>query len=141
MPVDKKDGIVGASHSAITNVRALRAALLDTHLSLFTRYRAMFALRNIGTPEAIDALCAGFDDDSALFKLVDILFRPRLVHQSSRNSIVSDWTTLFIFIDLIDMKLRLFWVNYRTLIPFPHSWKSSKDQTNRRWCGTKQQRL
>lgn len=57
-----------SSPSTITNVRALRAALLDTHLQLFTRYRAMFALRNIGTPEAIDALCAGFDDDSALFK-------------------------------------------------------------------------
>lgn len=28
----------------------------------------MFALRNIGTPEAVSALCAGFKDDSALFK-------------------------------------------------------------------------
>lgn len=56
------------SPHTITNIRALRAALLDTHLQLFTRYRAMFALRNLGTPEAIDALCAGFDDDSALFK-------------------------------------------------------------------------
>lgn len=57
-----------ASPNTITNVKALRAALLDTHIQLFTRYRAMFALRNIGTAEAIDALCAGFDDDSALFK-------------------------------------------------------------------------
>lgn len=53
---------------AITDVPALKAALLDTKLQLFTRYRAMFALRNIGTPEAIDALCDGFEDDSALFK-------------------------------------------------------------------------
>jgi deoxyhypusine monooxygenase len=68
MPVGKNDETVAPSHSVITDVRALRAALLDTHLALFTRYRAMFALRNIGTPEAIDALCAGFDDDSALFK-------------------------------------------------------------------------
>jgi deoxyhypusine monooxygenase len=30
----------------------------------------MFALRNIGTPAAVDALAAGFSDDSALFKYV-----------------------------------------------------------------------
>lgn len=28
----------------------------------------MFALRNVGTPAAVDALAAGFSDDSALFK-------------------------------------------------------------------------
>ncbi|KAE9383820.1 hypothetical protein BT96DRAFT_1008742 [Gymnopus androsaceus JB14] len=28
----------------------------------------MFALRNIGSPAAVDALAAGFSDDSALFK-------------------------------------------------------------------------
>lgn len=56
------------SSSTTTNVDKLREALLDTRSPLFARYRAMFALRNIGTPEAIDALCAGFDDDSALFK-------------------------------------------------------------------------
>jgi deoxyhypusine monooxygenase len=57
-----------SSQNTITDIKSLRSALLDTHLQLFTRYRAMFALRNIGTAEAIDALCAGFDDDSALFK-------------------------------------------------------------------------
>lgn len=46
----------------------LRNTLLDTSLPLFQRYRAMFALRNIGTPAAVDALAAGFSDDSALFK-------------------------------------------------------------------------
>jgi hypothetical protein len=30
----------------------------------------MFALRNIGTDEAVDALASGFTDDSALFKSV-----------------------------------------------------------------------
>jgi deoxyhypusine monooxygenase len=30
----------------------------------------MFSLRNIGTPAAVDALAAGFDDDSVLFKCV-----------------------------------------------------------------------
>ena len=36
----------------------------------------MFALRNIGTPAAVDALAAGFLDDSALFKYVS---HPRLL--------------------------------------------------------------
>lgn len=49
-------------------VKRLQAQLLDTKLSLFERYRAMFALRNIGTPAAVDALASGFTDDSALFK-------------------------------------------------------------------------
>ncbi|KAF7346499.1 Deoxyhypusine hydroxylase [Mycena sanguinolenta] len=47
---------------------AQKERLLDTSLPLFERYRAMFALRNIGTPAAVDALAAGFSDDSALFK-------------------------------------------------------------------------
>ncbi|KAI0269778.1 deoxyhypusine hydroxylase [Gloeopeniophorella convolvens] len=53
---------------ADSSVSDLRAKLLDTQLPLFDRYRAMFALRNIGTPAAVDALAAGFSDDSALFK-------------------------------------------------------------------------
>ncbi|KAF8635915.1 hypothetical protein AX15_000092 [Amanita polypyramis BW_CC] len=53
------------SQSSIT---ALREQLMDKSLPLFERYRAMFALRNIGTPPAVDALATGFSDDSALFK-------------------------------------------------------------------------
>jgi deoxyhypusine monooxygenase len=49
-------------------ILALKEKLLDTSLPLFERYRAMFALRNVGTPAAVDALAAGFSDDSALFK-------------------------------------------------------------------------
>ena len=49
-------------------IAKLKAQLLDTKLPLFDRYRAMFSLRNIGTPAAVDALAAGFDDESALFK-------------------------------------------------------------------------
>jgi len=49
-------------------IAGLRAALLNTELPLFERYRAMFALRDIGTPAAVDALASGFTDDSALFK-------------------------------------------------------------------------
>ena len=53
-----------------SSVEELRSNLLDTQLPLFERYRAMFALRNIGSPMAVDALAAGFSDDSALFKYV-----------------------------------------------------------------------
>lgn len=49
-------------------IHTLKSTLLDTGLPLFERYRAMFALRNIGTPAAVDALAAGFSDDSVLFK-------------------------------------------------------------------------
>ncbi|KAG6918777.1 hypothetical protein DXG01_011968 [Tephrocybe rancida] len=49
-------------------VAEIQSRLLDTSLSLFERYRAMFALRNIGTPAAVDALASGFTDSSALFK-------------------------------------------------------------------------
>ncbi|KAF5372282.1 hypothetical protein D9757_009630 [Collybiopsis confluens] len=50
------------------DVDLLRDQLLDTKRPLFERYRAMFALRNIGSPVAVDALAAGFSDESALFK-------------------------------------------------------------------------
>lgn len=53
------------SESAIT---ALETSLLNKKLPLFERYRAMFALRNIGTPSAVEALSSGFSDDSDLFK-------------------------------------------------------------------------
>lgn len=55
---------------ADVSVPALREQLLDTTLPLFTRYRAMFSLRNIGTPDAVDALASGFSDSSDLFKCV-----------------------------------------------------------------------
>lgn len=59
----------GASDDASPeNVVKLRETLLNTSLPLFERYRAMFALRNIGSPAAVDALAAGFNDESALFK-------------------------------------------------------------------------
>ncbi|ETW81655.1 hypothetical protein HETIRDRAFT_51265 [Heterobasidion irregulare TC 32-1] len=50
------------------SISRLQSQLVDTKLPLFERYRAMFALRNIGTAEAVDALASGFTDDSALFK-------------------------------------------------------------------------
>lgn len=49
-------------------IEQLQKELVDPGLPLFQRYRAMFSLRNIGTPAAVDALASGFNDDSALFK-------------------------------------------------------------------------
>lgn len=51
-------------------ITTLQESLTNTDLPLFERYRAMFALRNIGTPLAVDALASGFSDESALFKYV-----------------------------------------------------------------------
>jgi deoxyhypusine monooxygenase len=46
----------------------LQQKLNDQELPLFERYRAMFRLRDIATPAAIDALASGLDDPSALFR-------------------------------------------------------------------------
>lgn len=57
------------------DIPRLKSKLLDTSLSLFQRYRAMFALRDLASPpdlptarNAIEALAAGFSDPSALFR-------------------------------------------------------------------------
>ncbi|CAG8644826.1 2831_t:CDS:2 [Cetraspora pellucida] len=52
----------------VQSITNLRDILLDTKLPLFERYRAMFALRNIGTTEAVLALAQGLDDPSDLFR-------------------------------------------------------------------------
>ena len=52
-------------------IPAFAAALLDTTLPLFDRYKAMFSLRNAAerAPRAaVLALCAGFGDASPLFR-------------------------------------------------------------------------
>jgi len=56
--------------SSEESIENLQKQLLDKSLPLFERYRAMFALRNVGTPAAVDALASGFTDDSELFKCV-----------------------------------------------------------------------
>uniref|UniRef100_G3NBC6 Deoxyhypusine hydroxylase n=1 Tax=Gasterosteus aculeatus TaxID=69293 RepID=G3NBC6_GASAC len=50
------------------SVSELRSILLDEHLPLFERYRAMFALRNLGTEMAVLALGDGLQCSSALFR-------------------------------------------------------------------------
>ncbi|EGD79777.1 deoxyhypusine hydroxylase [Salpingoeca rosetta] len=51
-----------------TPIPDLRATLLDTSKPLFERYRALFALRNIGSEDAVKAIVDGFQDKSALFR-------------------------------------------------------------------------
>jgi deoxyhypusine monooxygenase len=50
------------------SVTELQLQLMNLDLDLFTRYKAMFALRNRGSEEAVLALCTGFTDSSALFR-------------------------------------------------------------------------
>lgn len=50
------------------SVSELRSILLDESLPLFERYRAMFALRNLGNEEAVLALGEGLQCSSALFR-------------------------------------------------------------------------
>jgi len=45
-----------------------RTILLDDHARMFERMRAVFALRNDGSDEAVDALCAAFTSSSALLR-------------------------------------------------------------------------
>ncbi|NXE30509.1 DOHH hydroxylase, partial [Ardeotis kori] len=51
-----------------TDVAKLRETLLDESLPLFDRYRAMFALRNLGSRAAVLALADGLRSGGALFR-------------------------------------------------------------------------
>uniref|UniRef100_A0A6A7G6M3 Deoxyhypusine hydroxylase n=2 Tax=Hirondellea gigas TaxID=1518452 RepID=A0A6A7G6M3_9CRUS len=57
-----------APPSNIRDVDQLRVSLLDSSLSFFERYRALFALREVGTKPAVLALIDGLSDRSALFR-------------------------------------------------------------------------
>ncbi|XP_075997747.1 deoxyhypusine hydroxylase [Genypterus blacodes] len=57
-----------APPAAKKSVSELRTILLDESLQLFERYRAMFALRNMGSEEAVLALGDGLQCSSALFR-------------------------------------------------------------------------
>jgi len=57
-----------APASADADVRILGETLCDEGGRMFERMRALFALRNIGGVEAIDALAGGFKSKSSLLK-------------------------------------------------------------------------
>jgi len=50
------------------DIDILKKRLTDESLPLFDRYRAMFSLRNLNTPESAKALAAGFKGSSTLFR-------------------------------------------------------------------------
>lgn len=73
----------------------LREKLLDTERSLFDRYRAMFALRDLASPPdlptavpAVKALASGFADPSALFRHEVAFVFGQLSHPASIPSLV-----------------------------------------------------
>jgi deoxyhypusine monooxygenase len=50
------------------SVDELQTIMMDDNETLFTRYRALFSLRNLRTQESILALCVGLKGKSALFR-------------------------------------------------------------------------
>nr|NVI76163.1 nero [Cucujiformia] len=65
------------------NINELKSLLIDEKNSLFNRYRAMFALRNIGSEEAVKALGEALKCGSALFKHEIAFVLGQLQHPSS----------------------------------------------------------
>ena len=57
-----------APPSGMTDVETLREILCNEESKMFARMRALFALRNIGGAESVDALANAFDSESALLK-------------------------------------------------------------------------
>ena len=62
------DSVDPAPTSKISETDELRVILCNENERMFQRMRALFALRNKGGNDAVDALCAAFDSDSALLK-------------------------------------------------------------------------
>ncbi len=62
------DSVDPAPPSPVSEVAVLRSTLCDETAKMFERMRALFALRNIGGNDAVDALAAAFDSNSALLK-------------------------------------------------------------------------
>ena len=65
-PLQSVDPAFAAPASVATP--QLRAALLDEKAAMLDRYAALFALRNRGGKEAVDALAAAFSCSSSLLK-------------------------------------------------------------------------
>nr|MBE5726528.1 nero [Cucujiformia] len=66
-----------------TDLESLKTVLKDEKASLFDRYRAMFALRNIGTSTAVSALGEALNCGSALFKHEIAFVLGQLQHKDS----------------------------------------------------------
>jgi deoxyhypusine monooxygenase len=82
--------------TSTSNISELKSRLLDTSLPLFDRYRAMFTLRDLASPPdlpsavpAIEALAAGFSDQSALFRHEIAFVFGQLSHPASIPSLTA----------------------------------------------------
>ena len=62
------DSVDPAPPSDGKNISNLRDTLCDENEKMFQRMRALFALRNIGGKESVDALAAAYSSKSALLK-------------------------------------------------------------------------
>lgn len=62
------DSVDPAPPAQRAEVAVLRRVLCDEDQRMFQRMRALFALRNHGGDDAVDALCAAFSSSSALLK-------------------------------------------------------------------------
>jgi len=62
------DSVDPAPPSNGKNIMNLRNTLCDENEKMFQRMRALFALRNIGGKESVDALAAAYSSQSALLK-------------------------------------------------------------------------
>tara|TARA_A100001035_G_C27709652_1_gene466535 strand:- start:472 stop:951 length:480 start_codon:yes stop_codon:yes gene_type:complete len=62
------DSVDPAPPSSERSVADLRTVLCDEQEKMFQRMRALFALRNIGGKDSVDALAAAYDSKSALLK-------------------------------------------------------------------------
>nr|MBE5726540.1 nero [Cucujiformia] len=72
-----------APPAASKDINDLKAILTDEKINLFNRYRAMFALRNIGSEDAIKALGEALKRGSALFKHEVAFVLGQMQHKSS----------------------------------------------------------
>nr|NVI76123.1 nero [Cucujiformia] len=68
LPKSPYNSVDPAPPASSKDINELKSILIDEKTSLFNRYRAMFALRNIGSKQAITALGEALKCGSALFK-------------------------------------------------------------------------
>jgi len=75
-------------NNKVFSIAELKKRLLDTNLSLFKRYRALFALRDIGDEQAVLAMAEGLNDSSALFRHEIAFVMGQLQHPASAQCLV-----------------------------------------------------
>ena len=66
--ISEFDSVDPAPASEILSVPSLRQTICDENERMFQRMRALFALRNIGGVDAVEALAAAYSSKSALLK-------------------------------------------------------------------------